>query len=265
MKKAVIILLSLFILMSIFCACSAKNTATADEAITTTASSAPLTPESAIRLYLDNASVWEASAGEAFFYLFIDLDFDGNLELVQSVKENNSDKSTNRYFRIDAESNSVVEIVCSDEDAVNRWDFTGGSYPQLYKNNSTGKLKYMVYDDSREAVETGAIRIGEMTYNPDSGIKTRSLWGFRYSALNESPNGAFSYVYTLYSEDGDEKEVTSEEYTDTLSVYEENNTNLQVTIKYIEHTSSEYVYSDLTEQEKESVLLEAYNAFDYSE
>ncbi len=266
MKKTIAIILSLFVLIGSFCSCSSGNGATPDKATTanSSASADPSTPEGATRLYQDNAPVWEADDDEAFCYLFIDLDFDGILELVQSSKDNNSDKTTNKFFRIDTKIKSVVEIACSDEDAITRWDFAGGDYPQLYKNNSTGELKYMVYDNARENVGEGGMRIGEMTYSAEEGIKTRALWGFRYASADGSYDGNFTFTYASYDDDNNEKEISSDEYNSTLEAYENNNTNLSLRFKYIEKATTEYAYAELTNDAKHDLLLDAYNAFTYS-
>lgn len=259
MKRLLIISLSLFILLGMLCACSSDSTSTADEAGTTEA------VETDAKIYLDNAAVWEVQSTSTWFgYMFIDLDFDGTLELVQSTREANSDNTVNKFFRLDKETKTVTEISCSDTDAVSIWNFEGGDYPQLYKDNTTGQLKYMVYDNAREAATEGGSRIGELTYNETDGIKTRSMWGFQYASVDGTLEGEFTFTYLSYDENNKAQEISSDEYNKVLEDYESKNTNLGLKFKYIEQTTESYVYSDLTAEEKLNVLEEAYNAFSYT-
>lgn len=253
MKKFLSLCLSLFILLGTLCACkSDKKTSASDSSV------------SPAQIYLDNASVWEVQSEETSYgYMFIDLNFDGILELVQSVKEPRSDKSTNKFFKLDIKSKSVSEIPCSDDDAINLWNFEGGDYPQLYKNNETGTLKYMVYDNSREEATRGGTRIGEMTYSTEEGIRTRSLWGFVYASLDGSYSGEYTYAYLSYDEQGNKNDISPIEYTKLLEDYENKNTNMNLRFKYISQTTADYTYSLLSKEAKLNILTEAYNAFGY--
>ena len=261
MKKTLLIFISLVLFLGMFCACDSEDSS-ADTETTAAPAVTSYTAEGAVQIYLDSAALWEASSDKApYGYLFLDLDFDGTLELVQSTTKDN--KSTNRFFRIDKDSNLVAEITNCDDDAVSLWDFTGGDYPQLYKENSTGAFKYMIYHNERAEGLAGGMRIGEMTCADDQ-IKTASMWGFSYASTDGSYDGEFVFTYTYFDENNNPREISSEEYNSILETYEQNNTNLGLMFKYIDGTNSDYVYSELSADEKYDLLLEAYKSFSYS-
>ena len=261
MKKTLAILLSLLMLLSVLCACGADGGATADET-SASADSSELSAENIVQMYLNNASVWEvADDSEWFYYLFVDLDFDGTLELISS--SGSGADSNNRYFRLNPADSSVTEITYSDKDTQSQWDFTGGDYPQLYKNNASGKLCYLVYDNIRTETMAGGMRIGELTMNSDNSISSQNLWGFSYASKDNTANGEFEFVYSIY-EDGKEVEVNAEKYDKTLANYEQENTKMALSFKLIEYANDTYTYTSLTKEAKYDLLLEAYNAFAYS-
>ena len=261
MKKFLVVSLSLIILMGALCACGSSSDFTASpEEIDPLAN--VNTPAA---IYLKNSSVWEVQSEDTpYGYMFIDLDFDGTLELIQSKREAGSDKTTNKFFGLDMEKKTVYEIPCSDEDAKNLWNFEGGDYPQLYKNTATNTLVYQVYDNTRESEIAGGTRIGEFTYSAKEGIKTHTRWGFSYKSEDGSYNGKFTFVYTSYDENGNKKEISQDEYNKVLDDYLKSHINLNLKFTYIYQTSSQYTYSQLSTQEKLDLLTDAYNSFSYS-
>lgn len=261
MKKILSLILTLFILIGVLCACgsSSDSTASPDEVDPLADVNTPTA------IYLKNSSVWEVQSEDTSYgYMFIDLDFDGTLELIQSKREANSDKTINKFFGLDMDAKTVYEIPCSDDDAKNLWNFEGGDYPQLYKNTDTEELVYQVYDNTRESEVAGGTRIGELSYSAEEGIKTRTLWGFSYASVDGSYDGEFSFVYTSYDENGKKTEIDADQYNQVLDDYMDNHINLNLKFTYIYQSSSDYTYSQLSTQEKLDLLTDAYNSFSYS-
>lgn len=265
MKKLLALSLSVLLLFGTLCACGSDDTATPDESTTPVNTTAPSAQE-AVQMYLDNSSVWDITTNEAKWLsaLFLDLDFDSTLELVvTSVSTSDYSLVDYKFYKLDAETNSISEIPYPGKEKSADWDF-GGDYPQLYRDNSTGEYKYLVYDNTRDSNTNGVMCIGELTLDSSSNICTSPLWSFTYSVSGYSDTADSEFHYYTFDKDGNKEEVDEETYDSTLNSYEQNNTNLNLTFKLVESNTIEYTYSDLTAEEKFDMLLEAYNAFSYS-
>ena len=273
MKKIISVFLLVLFAMGIFCGCAKDNTEDdhnhdhGNEVTTTTTSADvpgdPFADEN-VKIYMDNRSVWEYTpeGTEWYGYLFLDLDFDGTLELIRATNAGTGFFSTNKFYKIDKANNTVTELEYTVKKGESQWDFTGGDYPQLYKNNATGELKYMVYDNYRNGMSEGGMSIGEMTLE-NSEVITKKLWAFDYAAESEDLNGEFTFVYRTFDEKENAKEVDADAYEDTLAKYEENNTHMNLTFEIVDSTSSSTPLSELSDTELQEILLRAYNHFSY--
>lgn len=273
MKKFIAFVLCLLFVCTVFCGCGKdsntdNSTSTQDEAVATTPTVSPedaLTRET-VQIYVDNRAVWEYTQNDSEWYGYhlLDLNFDGVLELVQATNTGADASSSNRYFKLDTENKTVTELSCVDKELDSKWDFVGGDYPQLYKNNSTGDLKYLVYSNRREGISSGGMSIGEMTLNEKGEVTTKNLWAFDYAALTDDLDGEFSFSYYVYDENGDVEEVDADTYNATLAEYEENNTRLTFTYAMADQVLEEVPFSELSDEELLERMLEMYKSFSYN-
>ena len=284
MKKAFTVILAFLCVFSLFCGCTAYNntdTATPDEAdpantTTVTASSdeiqtnAPAedsSAEKAVKVYMDNMDLWEADAedNDWYGYLFLDLDFDGVLELVSSTNTSSGSYSYNKYYRADIENGTVSEIPFPDINEEMQCDFTGTDYPQLYKNNTTGKLKYMTFNNLREDPTSHSVYMGELYLDDAGNIAVNELWSFSYKM--DSSNLEGYCTYTVPGDDGTSKSVDYDAYLKTLEQYEAENTNMLLEFKTVSGRGTNDAgytnFADLDYDSRYELLLESYKAFSY--
>ena len=273
MKKTIALLLAVLCVFALFCGCSKSseqtNSATADEVTTQApATTEPeFSAEEIVQIYMDNMSVWEyvPVSSEAYRYLFLDLDFDGILELITTTMQGSAQASDNKFYRVDTETKTVSEIPFPDKNPNQQWDFEGGDYPQIYRNNETGELKYMVYDHERAAAMAAGMHIGELTLDSDGNISSKNLWATSYIGA-ESPlseTGEDSYSFSIYDENSNAKEVSEEEYTNYVADYENKNTHMELDFYVVESANVEYTFTELTKEEQAEKLLMSYTVFSY--
>ena len=278
MKKFLSLILALLCVLSVFCGCSSYQELNVNQSETTTTEEAtePETPPShtntkepkdIVKIYMDNIDVWKANAEstEWYGYLFLDLDFDGVLELVSSVCRGTGFFSENKYYKANLDTNTVSEIPFPNKNSSMECDLTGIDYPQLYKNNATGKLKYLMYDNMRNGAANTTTTISELWMDENGNVATKNLWTFNYAA--ESYNVQGVYTYMTYDEDGKAITITESEYDELLEQYEIANTNLKMEFKTVSgYGTIESDYSDfhaLDYNSQTELLLESYNAFKY--
>ena len=92
---------------------------------------------------------------EGYCYVFLDLDFDGVLELIASEVQGSGRYSKNSFYRISDDKTSI-ELIPFDESVnqKNQCDLIFEDSPVLYKNKSTGNYEYIFCDYIR-AVYSG--------------------------------------------------------------------------------------------------------------
>ena len=273
MKKTLSLVLALLLFVSVFCGCAkdsnseTSKTSTTDEVSTTAPATAEnVAPEEIVKMYMDNADVWanDSEGIDWFGYLFLDLDFDGVLELVYTTCMGTGFYSYNKYYKLDTDTKTVSEIPFPDVVEDMQCDYTGIDYPQLYKNNSTGELKYMMYDNARDGLFRHTTHLSELFLDENGNVSVNYLWSFDYTADEDNTNGTFTY--TNY-ENNVAKEVDEETYDKTINQYETDNTNLNLQFKTIAgHGTIETEYSNFAELDYDAqyeLLLESYNAFSH--
>lgn len=287
MKKSLSVILVLLLVISVFCGC-AKDSSDTDK--TTSATSATtvnttetvasttevtftpdgkLAAEAAVRIYMDNIDVWkyESENPKWYGYLFLDLDSDGVLELVKTEVSGYAINSDNNYYRIDTDTNSVVEISFPDKIADNQWDFNGTDYPDLYKNNATGKCHFMTYNNNRHEEVDSTITIGELYMDDNHTLKERNLWSI-YVDVNEETLNLNSYIYTVFDENGNGTTVSEETYFKTLDDYEKENTNLNLEFKTVigqgDGAIDSKAFADQDADSQYKLLLESYKAYKFN-
>ncbi len=265
MKKLISLILAVLMLLSFFCGCAANSDNTDQTPTETTAAPVKtLSAEEAVQIYLDNKDIWETKTDDTtwYGYMFFDLNFDGTLELVAATNAGTGFYSDNKYYALDEETKTVKELTFPDKDEENQWDFTGGDYPKVYRNNETNQLKYMVYDHVRAGAGAYGMCIGELYLDEDMNVISRNLWSFDYIADPEQ-EGEAQNIFRVYDANGQSEKVEEEAYNNTLSTYESSNTLLEMTYEIVEQVNTEYTYSELTAEEKYDLFLSSYKAFSY--
>ncbi len=273
MKKTLSLLLCLLMLASLLAACGTDKP---DQSATQGTTNAPETTapvhtadsaEAMVQIYMDNKDVWEIVQDEDsvswYGYLFLDLDFDGTLELICATNGGTNTHSNNKYYKLDTENKTVFELSFPDKNEDEQWDFTGGDYPKVYRNNETKELKYMVYDHIRGGDASFGMRIGELTLDKNSNVISKNLWGFKYTMAEASDSGMEENVFQVYDTEGTLTNTDEDTYNNTLSNYEQNNTLLDLEFRVVEGYASDYTYSELSESEQFDLLLQGYNAYSY--
>ncbi len=281
MKNTLSIIFALLLIISVLCGCAKDSFDSEKTTTTTTLTEAPtpttevkvqtdgsLTAEAAVQIYMDNIDVWkyESETPQWYGYLFLDLNSDGVMELVKTEVSGYEQKSNNNYYRIDTDTNTVVEIPFPDKDEENQCDFNGLDYPDLYKNNSTGKLRFMTYDHHRLEGVDSITTIGELYMDETFTIKARNLWSVSFD-IDEETYAVDSVVYEVFDAEGNKETVSEETYLGTLDTYEKENTNLNLQFKTVEGhgdgTIDSKAFAELDEASQYNRLLESYNAYKY--
>ncbi len=273
MKKTLSALLCLLMIASLLAGCNTDKAGTDATETTTAASTATPTAdeasaeEEAVGIYMDNKEVWEIVQDEDstswYGYLFLDLDFDGTLELIASTNGGTNTHSNNRFYKLDTENKTVTELAFPDKNQEEQWDFTGGDYPKVYRNNETQELKYMVYDHIKGGDASFGMRIGELSLDEQSNVVSKNLWGFKYTMAEASDSGMEENVFEVYDAEGTLTNTDEDTYNNTLSTYEQNNTLLELKFRVVEGYASGYTFTELSEAEQQDLLLEGYKAFSY--
>ncbi|MBR3971711.1 MAG: hypothetical protein IKJ83_02345 [Ruminococcus sp.] len=271
MKKLISLILAVLFVMAIFCGCAKEedtNTAADNNPTETTAAPAePSLSEEAVRIYMDNMDLWKAEVDDTswYGYLFLDLDFDGVLELIAATNMGTGFFSYNKYYRVDMDSKTVSEIPFPDVIEEMQCDYTGIDYPQLYKNNETGKLKYMMYDNSRSGAMQYTTTISEL-WMENGSIASHNLWTYDYLMDYDHQEGV--ETFTVYGEDNSSENVDKDGYYAVLEEYENNNTRQELKFLTVSGRGSDTAdydsFADLDYNAQYELLLESYNAFSYN-
>lgn len=276
MKKIISFVLVLVLTLSVFCGCSSSENKTDTQNEATEATTEPqnlpthskaTSDEAVVKVFMDNIDVWKSTveSTEWYGYLFLDLDFDGVLELVSTVCRGTGFFSENRYYKADMQAKTVSEIPFPGRDSSMECDLTGIDYPQLYRNNATGKLKYLMYDNMRNGAANTTTTLSELWLDENGNIATQNLWTFDYAAESYDVQGVYTYI--TYDESGKAITITEAEYDELLEQYEIANTNLKMEFKTVSgYGTIESDYSDfhsLDYNKQTELLLESYNAFKY--
>ena len=204
-----------------------------------------LTVDQIINIYLNYSSVWAQNGQEKYF--FLDLDFDGVLELVSSLYMG---RTGNRlyFFRIDPSNEKVVRM------ATNGFD---GTYckgmktiPELCYNNGTNQKEY------RSVEETWTNKSSYTIYRKYTSEKEIVNEAVLYYEKQTSVDGSTSVSYEYYIE---ENEVSKTAYLDYVQQDKANCRDLNLKTDLI----SGEAFNSASNVNKRNMLLTAYQSFSY--
>ncbi len=229
-----------------------------------------LSPESAVEIYLKNKDVWminpEYRPMNGYGYSFIDLDFDGTLELISSISDGSARMAANNYYKIRMSDYSVQEvnqsIIESDADYFNGINYLINNetlFTKLYRNNKSNSLIYYATDFLR--VSTGDYAI---TYNTvelkNNTINVTPRYGYHttdagaYGTNNPAVEEYWEYSGTKT------KDLTNLEYESKMNYLKTQYTDMNLSYGSVE---GETIESASASKQKD-LLLEAYKKFNYS-
>ena len=223
----------------------------------TTPAVTKLSPLEAVNIYLDNASVWEKDAEEfymaGFYYLFLDLDFDGVSELVTTEVQGTGRFSTNRYFRIN-ENKEIEEIEVDTSIGDSSCDFFMEDSPVLLKNNSTGEYKYIVKDYIRAGGGMDFTAERELAYANGKIFET-NLFSIERIDAGVSSSGETEEFYKVYNPET--KDVDKAEYESLRNEYFAQFIDVDLDVETVD--GMEYFEAS----DKFALLLDAYTDFSF--
>lgn len=277
MKKYLSVIFALLLILSVFCGCSEDKTAkdTDNQTTTTTPATTAETvvddensAENIVQIYMDNIDVWMHTSETPVWYgyIFLDLNGDNVLELVKTTISGYEQKSNNTFYRVDTDTNTVVEIPFPDKVEDDQWDFNGNDYPDLYKNNATGEFRLMTSDYSRSDDMSNTTVIGELYMDENGTLQTRKMWSVDVEFEGDDYANA-TVSYNVFDEDGNKNSASEEDYLNTLDKYEKENTNMLMEFKTVigqgDGSVNSKDFADLDEESQYQLLLESYKAYKY--
>ncbi len=227
--------------------------------------SVKLTPNEAVSIYMNNIDKWQLDPEKTYMsmggylYLFLDLNFDGVLELITSETNGSGRYSYNCFYKI-SEDGTTVELITFDEsiDKNNQCDFFFDDSPVLFKDNATGDYQYVLCDYIRAGGGMDYFREEEYTYK-DGKIYANPLFSYEVVQAEVSESGEKEEYFTLFNLDEPEK-VDKETYDKAVKDYEAQRTNLDLDFETIDGAD----FSEANDIEKSDMLLDAYTDFSYN-
>lgn len=276
MKKYLSVLFALLLMISVLCGCAEdkaaddtdNQTATTPAATTENTAVDKFSPENIVQIYMDNIDVWKHTSDTPVWYGYVFLDFNGDdvLELVKTTITGYEQTSDNTFYRVDTDTNTVVEIPFPDKVEDDQWDFNGNDYPDLYKNNATGEFRLMTSDYSRSDDMSNSTVIGELYMDENGNLQTRKMWSVDVVFENGDYSNAI-VSYNVFDEDGNKNPASEEDYLNTLDKYEKENTNMLMEFKTVigqgDGTTYNEDFASLDRDFQYNLLLESYKAYKY--
>lgn len=216
-----------------------------------------LSPKSAVEIYLAQKDLWmerpEYEPMIGYGYCLLDFDFDGVLELVNSVTDGSARFTTNKFYRINQETLQVEEFSLPRVDEEGGVDYYYMAQDaKLYKNNSDGSMFYLWSSYIRISVDEGAVTKTETRM--ESGRVVEKAISTEYWYPDYDNNMAEIREYTFKN-----KEVSKAEFEKAFDDYYKQNKDLNLTFGYIEGAS----FDKGTASEQKRLLTEAYEKFSY--
>lgn len=225
----------------------------------------PLAPFEAVGIYMNNIEKWQIDPDktrmsmEGYSYIFLDLDFDGVLELIASETQGSGKYSKNSFYRISDDKTSI-ELIPFDESVnqKNQCDLIFEDSPVLYKNKNTGNYEYVFCDYIRAGGGMDYFREEEYSYK-NGKIYANPLFAYEVVKDQVSESGITEEYFTVFNL-GEPTKVDKETYDKSIKEFEAQRINLYLNFELI--TDDEF--SEATNIiEQSDMLLEAYEEFSY--
>jgi len=219
---------------------------------------AVLSPESAVDIYLSNKSLWMENPQympmQGYGYCLLDLDFDGVLELINSVNDGSGRYSYNKFYRINLEKLTVEEFQPESDQGEGGIDYYYMSdKSKLFVNKSDGTQFYLFQNYGRVSTEEGISSYSE-SYMKDGKLYENYVFSEYWHPDYENNTTEQIREYTFRGE-----KLSKSEFEVKTQTFYETNKDLNLVWKCI--FGSEFDKGDATKRKQ--MLLDAYRSFSY--
>lgn len=196
---------------------------------------------------------------DSYGYGFLDLDFDGVLELVYSEMSGSGRYSANKYYRLNTETYVVEEVEMASEDDESDYDISTmyPDYPKLLKNESDGSMFYYCGDFLRVMTGEYLTTYGSL-FMKDKKVAEKWIFSEYECEAGLEGNEEALEEYNIY-ENGEWNPLTKEEYEKRSKEYFEENVDLNLKWTFIDGRK----FDAADRETKIKMLLEAYMSFSY--
>lgn len=198
---------------------------------------------------------------DSYGYGFLDLDFDGVLELVYSEMSGSGRYSVNQFYRLNTETCKVelVESISVEGESEDAYDISTmyPDYPQLLKNKENDSMFYYCSDFLRVMTGEYLTTYGSL-YMKENKIAQDLLFSEYECEAGLEGNDEAIEEYQFHQK-GEWNTITKEEYEKKTTQYFDENKNLNLKWKFID--GREFDAADKVTKIK--MLLESYLAFSY--
>jgi len=224
-----------------------------------------LSPESAVDIYMENKDLWmenpEYYPMQGYGYCLLDLDFDGVLELINSLNDGSGRYSSNKYFKINTETLEVEQIVV-DSDENMGWDdydylYAAHDATKLLRNNADNIMFYYCTNHTRVTTGEGSSVYGKLILN-EGKIGEEIIFSEYYCDAGIYDNKEDIRSFT-YMSNGESISVTEAEYNEKTAEFFKENTDLNLQWVCIEGRE----FDNAGIKAKKQMLLDAYRGFSY--
>ena len=219
-----------------------------------------LSPEEAVDIYMANKNIWmqdpDYSPMQGNGYCLLDLDFDGVLELINSVNDGSGRYSYNNYYKLNLEEQSVEEIHLENEQAYSGIDYYYLSdSSKLLKNQTDGSLFY-IFEDFERAGNQEGVKYYLAIYMENGKPYVDSLFSEYWHPDYDNNTDKEIREYTF----GDE-EVSQSEYEQKTNAFYNENKDMNLVWKCISGSK----FDKETNSTQKQLLLDAYRSYSYDE
>ncbi len=224
----------------------------------TDTSNAILSPKSAVDIYMANKNVWMENPGympmQGYGYCLLDLDFDGVLELINSVNDGSGRYTYNKFYKLNLEKLSVEEFQPEDSQDYDGVDYYYMSHrSKLMKNQTDGMLFYVFENYGRVSTEEGVSAYSE-SYMKNGKLYENYLFSEYWHPDYDNNTDKEIREYTFRGED-----VSKSEYEQKTNAFYNENKDMNLVWKCI--SGSEFDKG--TDSTQKQLLLDAYRSYSY--
>lgn len=184
-------------------------------------------------LIANKASIWAAS--DTFYdrtmFAITDLNQNGRYEVILSSMGGTGMYTFSSYYEVNENYDNLIELMTNKEEGDSQLDIMVDSTLAYYDAN-TGIWSYQFEDYTRIRMDEGYLRTSMLSLEDDTIIET-ILARYHVKTNLEDENGASTYEYT----DGDNNEITKENYENILATSYSQQKPYTVTFGWIDRNS----------------------------
>lgn len=224
-----------------------------------------LDPESAVNIYLNNKSVWmkypEFAPMNGYCYGFLDLDFDGTLELISNINDGTGRYSCNSYYKINTSDYTVSEIKLNVDESADGGGYDYSlfkDYPKLLKSLKDDSYIYYCADCLKSAGNEYQEFYGTLQMSNNT-LNSQIIFSKYYFYANVTEPDSLTDKY-YYVNNGEYIDISKENFDKKVSEFYSEYEDLNLKWKYVNGKDLEL--SSISKQKE--LLLSSYKAFSYT-